>query len=243
MLKLLISSFFLLSLSATVVASAPYDERLIGGSDLFVMDDVSMSIITGTDADGASAITNFRNKEGVPSFRELTAAAIPGIESDEPAAIIAHRRSAAESSEYWLIPVSITNVDSRGYVLLQTAENVRTSGTGEEGNQKTHICTGFKGRPACVRVVNLSRSQDQNIPKWINLGPGMVSNLAYMDDNIIFAMVARPVDIQPKVVVGRSTVDVELVHWVLIDSNYGAIKAKINNIQMNNRTKNPWIGF
>ncbi len=247
MLKL-ITSLVAAFLPAFALASGEHDGRIAGASSVFVMDDVSMSIITGSDADGAQAVQMFRRNEGHRTFRELTAVAIPDIDRAETASIIAHRREAAEKADYWIVPVSLVyhggNMERPdGKLYLQKANVVRLSGTGEEGDHKTHVCTSFTGKPACVRVLNLSPSKGERIPRWIDIGMAEVSNLRLRDENIVFAMILKPTEVNPKVIVGRSTVDAELVQWALVDSNTGSLKVRLPNIQLTGRTENPWIGF
>jgi len=233
---------------ASAAVASSVDQRLVGAHSLFVLDDVTLSIVTGDDSDGVRALSKFRSSEGHRSLREITAAAIPDADKAEPIEIIATRRELASKSEFWIVPFSMTAVkrkapSERGRLILQAPSFSRLSGTGEEGDWKTHICTEFTGKPACLRVVNLSPSEGKLYPKWIDIGPSEVANLKLRDENIVLAMIVKPVSLEPKVILGRSTVDVEVVQWALVDSNYGAVKLKFNHIQSAGRTSNPWIGF
>ena len=245
--KIVLASLFAVSVSGAALA-ANVDQRLAGAQRLFVLDDVTLSIITGDDSDGMRAITKFRGSEGHRTLREITAAAIPDINKAEPLEVIANRRDLASKSEFWVMPFSIVSVQgnspsTRGRLVLQGPSFSRVSGTGEDGEGRTHVCTEFTGKPACVRVVNLNVSEGKLYPKWIDIGASEVASLKIRDENIMLAMIVKPVSQEPKVILGRSTVDVEVVQWALVDSNYGAIKLKFNHIQSTGRTTNPWIGF
>ena len=245
----------LLSILTTAAQAAenPFDRRFDAYPDTVVLDDVSIAALTGSDEDASRAIDQFRRGDGSLNMRRVTAAAVPQIDIASSQEIAIARRQAALGAKSWILPITDVSSEVAGEILLSSKNWAnRTSSTGEQG--KLQVCSSFSStpdgsKPACVRLTNVDRASSLNYPKAINLdavraAAGPDRQLGKIRTaNVVYAVAGYPVSTKPAIVQGRSTVDMQVTHGMLIDTLTGSVIMRFNLDHAAPAGSTPWIKY